>query len=445
VLSDWGATHDTSIAQGLDQDQHMQDDDDPFFQPQEASEGHINGAVVRILAAMYHMDTFSRTKCIPPNCEPFFTAKATSNEHVALSREFTTESIVLLKNDNDVMPLKKGVKTIAVVGSMAIAEAYNGNDPGKQWNIGDYYSGGGSGHMVSGYIVKPLDGIKKRAKKAGIVVLSSPSDDIAAAIAVAEKADVTIILGGTTCGEAIDRHTLAFDNDMDSFIPAVAKRSKRTVVLAQVPGPVTMPWRKEVDSLAMLFLGGPETGNAWADVLFGDHAPSGRLPIMLPETEKDTIEPTQTANTAVPYSEKFKTSYRNKDFKAAYQFGHGLTYTNFAFSHVSTTDCGRDVCIKVKVLNQGKVAAKAVAQLYLEFPEEAEWPTPVLKGFEKTGNVKAGASSHVTFRLSDKELNYFMPGPRWVRVSSATAHVGGAADDIHFKTTFTTKVNAVAV
>merc|ERR1719272_2818661 len=108
--------------------------------------------------------------------------------------------------------------------------------------------------MVSGYIVKPLDGIKKRAKTAGITVLSSPSDDIAAAIAVAEKADVTIILGGTTCGEAIDRHTLAFDNNMDNFIPAV---SKRTVVLAQVPGPVTMPWRHEVDSLAMLFLGGP--------------------------------------------------------------------------------------------------------------------------------------------------------------------------------------------
>lgn len=199
----------------------------------------------------------------------------------------------------------------------------------------------------------------------------------------------------------------------------------------QIPGAVVMPWKESpnISAIAAMFLGGQETGNAWADVLFGDKAPAGRLPIMIPETENDTIAP--STNLSVVYYERLRTSYRNKDFKAAFPFGHGLTYTTFTYEGATSSTCQEKMCITLAVRNAGHVAAKALPQLYLEFPASVGHPAPFLKGFQKTGLIAPGGSAMVTFVLGDKELSFFNSTSRsWSRAANYTAHIGESSADI---------------
>jgi len=215
----------------------------------------------------------------------------------------------------------------------------------------------------------------------------------------------------------------------------------RTVVLAQIPGAVVMPWRDSVDGIMALFLGGQETGSAWADVIFGDHAPTGRLPLLMPATEKDTIPPSSAS--AVVYSEGMATSYRNKEFVAAFPFGHGLTYTNFTYLSPSYGPCdantssvvksraGAVLCIFTQVRNNGARAARTVAQLYLGFPHAARHPAPLLKGFRRTGMLLPGATQTVSFSLTAQDLSYYDAGAgTWRHVGEFTAHIGESSTDI---------------
>merc|ERR1740121_257654 len=230
-----------------------------------------------------------------------------------------------------------------------------------------------------------------------------------------------------------DRKDLNLDGGADALIEAVAKVSKNTIVLMQIPGVVVMPWRGSVSAILAMFLGGQETGNAWAAVLFGDHAPTGRLPVMMPATEQDTIQPESEDH--VPYSEGLATSYRNKHFKAAFPFGHGLTYTTFEFSSPSKFPCDYDQkqCINITVRNTGLRPGRAVAQLYLEFPPAAGQPGPVLKGFQKTPQLLPQESMVVTFGLTDRDLSYYSAhhaNPGWVQARRATAHIGASSADL---------------
>lgn len=109
----------------------------------------------------------------------------------------------------------------------------------------------------------------------GIRVLSSTDGNITAAVDAAKRADVAVIVAATTSGEAQDRANLQLDDEADALIGEVSQNSVSTVVLIQAPGAVLMPWRHSINSILTMFLGGQETGSAWADVVFGDHAPSG--------------------------------------------------------------------------------------------------------------------------------------------------------------------------
>merc|ERR1712151_130088 len=123
-----------------------------------------------------------------------------------------------------------------------------------------------------------------------------------------------------------------------------------------------MPWRDSVAGILAMFYGGLETGGAWADIIFGDHLPAGRLPIMIPATEEDTIPITKDKE--VNYAEGMRTSYRNKRFRAAFPFGHGLTYTTFEYLPATSGSPG-ELCMCVPVRNAGAIAAGTVVQLYL--------------------------------------------------------------------------------
>merc|ERR1712066_263106 len=301
-------------------------------------------------------------------------------------------------------------------------------DTAEQWGSGDLYSGGGSGHVVPLFYKTPLQGITDRAAQAGIEVLSAATDDTRSVARVATKADVTIVVAGTSSGESMDRESLKLDGGADDLIKFLAPRTKRLVVLLQIPGAVLMPWHEAVDGIAVMFLGGQETGAAWSEIIFGDRPPAGRLPLMIPATDADTIPPGKDGD--VPYTEGLATSYRNTAFKAAFQFGHGLTYTNFSYSRIKNAPCENfATCVQVRVTNVGKVAAKTVAQLYLEFPPDAKQPAPILKGFNKTKLIQPGGIAEVTFPLSMRDISYFEEG-KWIASQDGTVHVGESFTDV---------------
>lgn len=394
----------------------------------------VDEAATRLLTPMARLGLLNRTYCSPP-CESELRTNVTSATHAALARAAAAASIVLLQNDG-VLPLTPAkVRTIAVIGSACNSSAYNpaGANQGQGgWHQGDYYSGGGSGHVTAGYVVSPLAGIAARAAAAGIEVIGITNDSTSAAVAAAKLADVAIVVGGTTSGESEDRPNLSLDHGADALISAVAAANPKTVALVAAPGAFLTPWRGAVAASAALFLGGQESGAAWASVLFGDVAPSGRLPITLPASEAQTIPPSESLE--VEYSEGLATGYRapNASAAAAFPFGHGLTFTTFAFGapRLNASACagGCAACATLPVRNQGGVAAAAVPQLYLDVPA-AGWPSPMLRGFRKTAPIAPGASAVLAFCLSERDVSYYSNGG-WVKATTATAHFGASAADL---------------
>jgi hypothetical protein len=197
-----------------------------------------------------------------------------------------------------------------------------------------------------------------------------------------------------------------------------------------------------------MFLGGQETGAAWASILFGDRSPTGRLPLMIPATEDDQIPP--GTGDDVEYSEGTETSYRNHNFKAAFPFGHGLTFTTFEYANPVAVPCGGQTaaaavrgptsekqaghavaCIQVRVRNAGRSPGQDVVQLYLDFPPEAGHPGPLLKGFQKTGVIAPGDAVEVVLRLTRRDLSYYDADAKgWKEAPFLKAHVGASSADL---------------
>lgn len=430
VQSDWWAAHTNALAAGLDQEMPGTGAKVFYGAKQTALYPELaDESVLRILSAMKRLNLSA--KCSPPHCSDWLLRNVTSAKHVALARSVAAESIVLLKNENDILPLlpSNGTTRIAIVGAAVAAASYDPNGAGQgssnSWHQGDYYSGGGSGHVTSTLTVTPLQGLSRRAAQAGMSVVAAPSDNVSEALAAALEADVVLVVAATTSGESVDRASLDLDGNVSDLIKAVSRVSKRVVVLVQAPGAVLMPWRGEVQAILALFLGGQETGSAWADVVFGDVSPSGRLPIMLPATEADTIAPGESLD--VRYSEGLATSYRNPAFTAAFPFGHGLSYTEFRYLTAITVPCTVSqalICIQLSLHNSGSRPGRHTAQLYLQLPLEGQ--PVVLKGFRKTPTVLPAAEINVTFLLYDRDLSYFAAGS-WLRPKNATAHIGDSS------------------
>lgn len=463
VQSDWFATHSTSVEKGLDQDMPGTPTED-WFSPEnlEKVDGSSNGkssiddSVTRILAAMYRMDVGNRTRCAPPNCKDLLTSNVSTAEHKQLARDISAESIVLLKNLDDTLPIANNVSRItkmAIVGSPANMQPLPfANVSFSNWHQGDYYSGGGSGHITAVNVVTPFEAIRARAVAEGIEVTFDFSDDFTVAAGLAAAADLTLVFGATTSGESVDRVDLKLDNDADGLVAAVvvacnaSSPKKKVAVLTMIPGAVTMPWHNDVDAVAVQFLGGEGAGGAWADVLFGDSNPAGRLPLMIPETEADTIAPTNGTGYSydVPYSEGMAVSYRNTNFHAAFPFGHGLTYTTFEYNFASSFPCRagarRAYCVSVEVTNTGMIAARAVPQLYLQFPEAlgiTQGKHGLLKGFQKTEIFGSQTPQLATFVLTEDDFSYYSAeAGHWVQVSNATAHIGESSADLRLTLQF---------
>merc|ERR1712008_107042 len=248
------------------------------------------------------------------------------------------------------------------------------------------------------------------------------------------QVDVVVVVGATVTAEGWDRRNLSLDDETNALIDGVCNM-KPTIVLLETSGAVLTPWRYRVSAIANLFHAGEQTGNAWASLLFGDAEPKGRLPITFPATEGDTVIPSVEAG--VPYSEGTFTSYRSPTFKAAYVFGHGLSYTHFSFGRpqlVVGPNCSAAVCVRILITNDGSRPGTEMVQAYLHFTRHrylVQKPSLLLRGFCRTRMLHVGEMQNVTLAFNERDLSlYKVDIGAWVRPLGIEVHLGASSADI---------------
>merc|ERR1712048_182093 len=260
-------------------------------------------------------------------------------------------------------------------------------------------------------------------------VTSYTGHNVSKAGQVASTADIAVVIAAATSKEGDDRTSLYLDHGADELISAVAG-IRPTVVLMQTPGAVLTPWRSRAAAVANLFLGGEQTGHAWAEFLFGDVPPTGKLPISFPAANSLTVQPGTGAQ--VRYDEDLLTSYRSPEVKAAFPFGHGLSYTSFHISRpqLSTNGCTAIVCLRLSVKNSGKHPGAEVVQAYLQFPATAQEPQLVLRDFSRTRILRPGEQQEVLLSLNERQLSAYHTGIGWKPVYDTKVHIGTSSADI---------------
>jgi beta-glucosidase len=349
----------------------------------------------------------------------------TWEKHKELARHVTDESIVLLKNTGDLLPIDTGrVKTIAVIGPLADRVAL------------DWYSG------TPPYSVTPLDGIRTRAG-AGIRVTSSNGADSTEAAALAKDADIAVVVIGNhpTCDagwakcplpsdgkEAIDRKSLTLEQE--SLAKAVFAANPRTVVILQTSFPFATNWTdKNIPAILEMTHNSEEQGNGLADVLFGDYNPAARL-TQTWVASMDQLPP------MMDYDIRHGRTYLYLNQKPLYAFGFGLSYTTFAYSNLRLTstkmDSNGEVTVSVDVKNNGKRDGDEVVQMYVAYPGSAvARPIEELKAFKRI-SLQKGESKTVSLRLTAKSIAYWKdeangfvvePGALEVRVGSSSDNI----------------------
>ncbi|MBC6612628.1 glycoside hydrolase family 3 C-terminal domain-containing protein [Hymenobacter sp. BT507] len=417
----------------------------------------LDRAVGRVLRLKFDMGLFEN---------PYVDTRKVARQvktpaHVALARQVARESIVLLKNEQNALPLSKSLQRIAVIGPNA-DNLYN--------QLGDY-----TAPQPDENVVTVLEGIKAKVGKGtqvtyvqGCAIRDTTTADIAAAVAAAKQAQVAVVVvGGSSArdfkteyqstgaatvsaakdnqpisdmesGEGYDRATLDLLGKQLQLVQAVAATGTPVVVVLIKGRPLNLNWMAEhVPAIVDAWYPGQEGGNAVADVLFGDYNPAGRLPISVPKS---------VGQLPVYYNFKSpnKHDYVEMDAKPLYSFGHGLSYSTFAYSglQITPTETAGAVRVQVRctVQNTSVRAGDEVVQLYLNDKiSSTVMPLKQLKKFQRI-TLKAGEKQEVTFNLTAEDLKLLNPKMEWVVEPGAfTVMVGASSEDIRLKQDFEVK------
>ena len=332
-------------------------------------------------------------------------------KHNELARQVSGECIVLLKNDNAILPLKSSLKKIAIVGDFA-------KNP--------RYQGAGSSQVRPTQILNALTELQKLAKGTEFSFSSGyntagETDEakIAEAVQNAKNAELVILFAGLPDSyesEGYDRANLDMPAGHNKLIAEVAKVNKNVVVVLMNGAAVSMPWKNDVSAIVEAYLGGQAGGGAIADVLTGKVNPSGKLSETFPARVEDTPAaidfPSRDGN--ANYGEGIFIGYRyydKKKIEPIFPFGYGLSYTTFGYSDINTNTTSAkdsdDITISVKVKNTGKIAGKEVVQLYVHEQEtEIARPENELKHFEKV-SLLPGEEKTVSFKLTSRDFAYY--------------------------------------
>ena len=475
VISDWGGCHDTdqAITNGLDLEFGTWTDGltmgatngydayylaDPYLErlrDGRASEEVLNEKARRVLRLNFRT-AMRKDKPNGSLCSP---------EHYDAARRIADEGIVLLKNNDNVLPIsRKAGSRILVVGENAV----------KMMTVG-----GGSSSLKVQREVLPLDGIRAAAGEGvtvefergyvgdisgsynGVVTGQDLSESRSAeeliedACLKAKDADAVIFIGGLNKSshqdcEDSDRFGLGLPYGQDAVIEALAKVNPRLAVVIVSGNAVAMPWVDNVNAIVEAWYCGSQSGTALADIIFGDVNPSGKLPVTFPVRLEDNgahaLGAYDPASTEAHYSEGIFVGYRwaqKKDIKPLFAFGHGLSYTTFSYSEaeISRTTMSENgkVTVSVNVTNTGDREGKEIVQLYIGDDEcSVERPVMELKAFRKV-SIKPGETVRVSFPVNADMLKFYGTDGWTLEKGSFTAYVGAASDDIRTSAKFNVK------
>jgi len=333
---------------------------------------------------------------------------------VALAREAARRSVVLLKNDGGLLPLQKHGQRIALIGPFG-ADGRNVTGPWAMW--ADHANGvslaqGLREAMAEGGALEIVDGCG----------IETPIDGgIAAAVAAAQRADVVILSLGESAsmsGEAAARADIDLPAPQQALAEAVAATGKPVVVVLQHGRALALTGAvREARAILAGWYLGSESGHALADLIFGDHSPSGRLPVSFPQASGQQPYFYNHRRTGRPQTRpdeaRFKSRYREVTHAALYPFGHGLTYGDVRYGATELSDATLpwhgDVQVSARLTNHGPRAAREVAQLYVH-QRVASLVRPVreLRGFQ-TIELQPGDTATVVFTLRRADLGYVGP------------------------------------
>ncbi len=329
-------------------------------------------------------------------------------ENIQAARRVAREAIVLLRNEGGLLPLKKNLKSIAVIGPLAKSR----KDPLGPW----------AGPTDTAFVVTLLEGINAAAPSArvsfaqGCGIDGMDSSGIAAAAYAARQADVVLLAVGESegmSGEASCRSSLELPGRQPELVRAVYATGKPVVMILMNGRPLALGWEStHVPAIIETWFLGHETGHAIADILFGDFSPAGRLPVSFPRAIGQVPIYYNHKNTGRPTDDKTHYTSRYLDLPSTplYPFGFGLTYTTFAYAdlvvntpHLNVSDT---LAVRVTVKNTGRRAGEEVVQLYVR-DEAGSVTRPVreLKAFRRV-HLEPGQSAPVTLFVPVAELAF---------------------------------------
>ena len=452
VLSDWSGTHSTVKAAlaGLDMEQpgieYFGDKLKEAVQGGQVPEARLDDMVHRIVRSMYEVGVIDHPSSPRRVTDPF--------QGRDDARHIESESIVLLQNNNHVLPLAPSkLRRIVLIGAHADVGTLSGGGsaqvdaPGG--NALDHKPGGSPWNHEIYFPSVPLKAVKEMAQ-AGTEVTFNAGTDAASAAAAAKGADVVLVFADQWMSEGMDRATLALPHGQDAVIEAVAAANPKTVVILENGGAVSMPWVGKVAGVVVAWYPGIGGAEAIADVLFGKVNPSGKLPVTFPVSEAQLPHPkvdglsegtrnngmdgagaNQQKDFPVDYNvEGMAVGYKwfqEKNEKPLFPFGFGLSYTTFKYSNVKQT--GETVGFDLK--NTGSVAGDEVAQVYVTLPAAAGEPFRKLAGFKRV-SLAAGETKHVEIALDAMVCSTFsVDDNAWHKQSGYKVEVGGSSVDAH--------------
>ena len=409
----------------------------------------IDNAVRPLLKAKFELGLFEH-----PYVDEAKAKAAVSNpEHLTLAREAAVKSAVLLRNDGNLLPLSRGISSVAVIGPLADAK----EDLEGSWSfVGD-----------SSQVVSILSGIRNKLGSSAKVTYAEgtkidrkdlaqinpdvmdpdadrkPDAEIDKAVETARHADVVVMVLGETnkmSGEYASRSSLDLSGKQDLLLRSVAATGKPVVLVLVSGRPLNITWAStHIPAILEAWFPGTQGGNAVADLLFGDSTPGGKLPITWPRTVGQVpLYYDHNLTQVHEDSPKFASYYWDGPQAPLYRFGYGLSYTTFKYSnlHISSPRITPDGALDVTVdlTNTGKRAGDEIVQIYTHQQwGTASRPVRELRGFQKI-SLAPGETRTVHFKLSGSDLSFWSPETRRWGTEDSTYDVwvgGSSAATLH--------------
>ncbi|HJS23766.1 MAG TPA: glycoside hydrolase family 3 C-terminal domain-containing protein, partial [Pyrinomonadaceae bacterium] len=377
------------------------------------SQATIDEAVRRILRIKFRLGLFDR----PYTDEAREPTALLRPESIRLAREGAGRSMVLLKNERETLPLNKNVGSIAVIGPLA---------DDRRAPLG-WWAGDGKEENT----VTPLAGIKAKVSAQTKVVYAKgcevKGDSTAGfqeAVNLARASDVAVVFVGELhemVGEAASRSTLDLPGRQMELVQAIQATGKPTIVVLVNGRPLSIGWIvNNVPAILESWMGGTESGNAIADILFGDVNPGAKLPVTFPRTVGQVPMYYNYMNTGRPpeAENRYTSKYIDSPWTPLFPFGYGLSYTTFKISNPQLSapriSANGKLTVSVEVENTGKRAGDEVVQLYIrDLVASMTRPVKELKGFQRV-SLQPGERRRVEFVLGHEQLGFWNREMRYV-------------------------------